>query len=78
MAIGRSSESGTTNEKLLNAPAQVNPGYRKALKNLKNKLDGLGGVLDEGEDDMARILSERLTSSEYTKVTTAKQSEDDD
>ena len=66
------------NEKLLNALAHVNPGCRKAVNNLNNKLGSLGGVLDEDEDDMARVLSGRLMSSEYTKATTAKQSEDDD
>ena len=39
--------------------AQVNPGYRKALNNLNNTLDSLDGVLDEDDDDVARILSGR-------------------
>ena len=60
----------------MNALAQVSPGYRKALKNLNNKMESLDGVFDEGEDDLARILSGRLTSMGYTKASTAKRIED--
>ena len=65
------------NEKLLNALAQVNAGYRKALKNLNSKLETMDGILDEDEDDIARILNDRLTASEYSKSSLVKQTQDD-
>ena len=52
--------------------------YRKALKHLNNKLETLDGVLHEYEDDSARILSGRLTASEYTRASTVKQGLDFD
>ena len=66
------------NEKVLNALAQVSAGYRKGLKNLNNKLESMDGVLDEYEDNMARILSGRLTAAEYTRASLAKRQEDGD
>ena len=66
------------NEKLLNAVAQVNAGYRKALKNLNSKLETMDGALDEDEDDLTRILNDRLTANEYSKATSVKQKQDDD
>ena len=66
------------NEKLLNALAQVNASYRRALKNLNSKLETMDGVLDEDEDDLARILNDRLTALEYVKASPVKQQQDDD
>jgi len=65
------------NEKLLNALAQVHSGYRKALKNLNSKLETMDGVLDEDEDDIGRIMNDRLAANEYSKATQVKQTEDD-
>ena len=75
---GERSKFREWNEKLLNALAQVNAGYRKALKNLNNKLETMDGVLDEDEDDLTRILNDRLTANEYDKATSVKQKQDDD
>ena len=74
---GERSKFREWNEKLLNALAQVNPCYRKALKNLNNKLETMDGVLDEDEDDLARILNDRLTAQEYVKASKAKQDQDE-
>ena len=75
---GERSKFREWNEKLLNALAQVNAGYRKALKNLNSKLETMDGVLDEDEDDLARILNDRLTANEYAKASPVKQKQDDD
>ena len=37
------------NDKLLNALAQVKPDYRKAIKNLNEKLETLDGTVPEDE-----------------------------
>ena len=66
------------NEKLLNALAQVNSGYRQALKNLNNKLDTTGGMLDEDEDDLERIMNGKLTADEYAKAIAVNQRVDYD
>ena len=66
------------NEKLLNALAQVHSGYRKALKNLNSKLETMDGVFDEDEDDIARIMNDRLTAADYNKAPALKQLADDD
>ena len=66
------------NEKLLNALAQVNASYRKALKNLNSKLETMDGVLDEDEDDLTRILNDRLTATEHSKAASVKQKRDGD
>ena len=61
----------------MNAFAQVKASYRKALDNLNNKLECLQGVFDEYEDDIASILSGRITSSENTRASATKQADDD-
>ena len=75
---GERSKFREWNEKLLNALAQVNACYRKALKNLNSKLETMDGVLDEDEDDMTRILNDRLTANEYAKASPVKKKQDDD
>ena len=67
------------NDKLLNALAQVKPGYRPALKMLNKKLETLEGVIpEEDEDDIIRIMNGRLTAYEFMKASQAKQKEDED
>ena len=53
-------------------------GYRKVLKNLNNKLETMGGVLDENDDDIARIINNMLTAAEHLKASAVKQLDDDD
>ena len=68
------------NEKLLNALGQVNVKNRKALKYLNAKLETLDGALkDVDDDDMLRILNNRLTQEEYdNKASAAERKVDDD
>ena len=67
------------NEKLLNALGQVNVKNRKALKYLNSKLETLDGALkDVDDDDMVRILNNRLTQEEYdSKASAAERLVDD-
>ena len=67
------------NEKLLNALGQVNVRNRKALKHLNSKLETLDGALkDVDDDDMVRILNNRLTQEEYdNKASAAERLVDD-
>ena len=62
---------------MLNALAQVNSDCREALKNLNNKLETMGGVLDEGEDDLDRMMNGKLTADEYAKASAVKLQDDD-
>ena len=56
------------NDKLINALAQVKPCYRVAIKNLNTKLENMEGVLDDDEEDLIRILNNRLTVEERKKA----------
>ena len=66
-------------EKLLNALGQVNVKSRQALKYLNSKLETLGGALKYvDDDDMVRVLSNRLTQEEYdSKASAADRLTDD-
>merc|ERR1712039_1140551 len=59
--------------------AQVDHGYRHALENLDNRLEGSDGLLPEHDDeDRARILNNRLTAIERQKASREKMEEDND
>ena len=64
---------------MFNALGQVNVKNRKALKYLNSKLETLDGELkDVDEDDMVRILNNRLTQEEYdSKASAAERLADD-
>ena len=66
-------------DKLVNAFAQVQPDYRDAIKNLNKKLDTLEGIIsNEHEEDIIKVLNDRLTTSEYARATgPAKQADTD-
>ena len=63
----------------MNALAQVQPHYRDAIKNLNKKLDTLEGIIsNEHEEDVIKVLNDRLTTSEYARATVpAKQADAD-
>ena len=66
------------NEKLLNALAQVDVRNRKVLKTLNKKLETLDGALQDTDDeDLCRILNDRLTQSEYRVASPAERTIDD-
>ena len=65
-------------EKLLNALAQVDVKNRKVLKTLNKKLETLDGALQNTDDeDLCRILNDRLTQAEYRVASPADSLTDD-
>ena len=63
---------------MLNALAQVDVRNRKVLKTLNKKLETLDGALqDTYNEDMCRILNDRLTQAEYRVASAADRLIDD-
>ena len=66
------------NDKLINALAQVNPGYRQAIKFLNKKLESMDGVIPEDNgEDLVKVMNGKLTQDEYDRASQSRKDNDD-